>query len=78
MAEVTFDYQNMMEVEGGLGSGELDEIQPRLREAAEELLGNPPGFMRLPPRKYGPRGPRTLSTSVSGDPPWDRWPCTRR
>src|ERR687889_1485972 len=48
MAEVTFDYQNMMEVEGGLGSGELDEIQPRLREAAEELLGNPPGFMRLP------------------------------
>ena len=48
MAEVTFDYQNMMEVEGGLRSGELDEIQPRLREAADELLGNPPGFMRLP------------------------------
>jgi glucose-6-phosphate isomerase len=48
MAEVTFDYQNMMEVEGGLGSGELDEIRPRLREAADELLGNPPGFMRLP------------------------------
>jgi glucose-6-phosphate isomerase len=48
MAEVTFDYQNMMEVEGGLRSGELDEIQPRLREAVDELLGNPPGFMRLP------------------------------
>ena len=48
MAEVTFDYQNMMEVEGGLRSGELDEIQPRLREAADELLGDPPGFMRLP------------------------------
>ena len=48
MAEVTFDYQNMMEVEGGLRSGELDEIQPRLREAADELLGAPPGFMRLP------------------------------
>jgi glucose-6-phosphate isomerase len=48
MAEVTFDYQNMMEVEGGLRSGELDEIQPRVREAADELLGNPPGFMRLP------------------------------
>ena len=48
MAEVTFDYQNMMEVEGGLRSGEMDEIQPRLREAADELLANPPGFMRLP------------------------------
>jgi glucose-6-phosphate isomerase len=48
MAEVTFDYQNMMEVEGGLQSGELDEIKPRLREAADELLGDPPGFMRLP------------------------------
>jgi len=48
MAEVTFDYQNLMEVEGGLQSGELDEIQPRLREAADELLGHPPGFMRLP------------------------------
>jgi glucose-6-phosphate isomerase len=48
MAEVTFDYQNMIEVEGGLQSGELDEIQLRLREAADELLGDPPGFMRLP------------------------------
>ena len=48
MAEVTFDYQNMMEVEGGLRSGELDEIRPRLREAADNLLGDPPGFMRLP------------------------------
>ncbi|MEJ7814832.1 MAG: glucose-6-phosphate isomerase [Rubrobacter sp.] len=48
MAEVTFDYQNLTEVEGGLQSGELDEIQPHLREAADELLGDPPGFMRLP------------------------------
>ena len=48
MAEVTFDYQNLVEVEGGLQSGELDEIQPRLREAANGLLGDPPGFMRLP------------------------------
>ncbi len=48
MAEVTFDYQNLVEVEGGLQSGELDEIQPRLREAADQLLGDPPGFMRLP------------------------------
>ena len=48
MAEVTFDYQNLVEVEGGLSSNELDEVQPRLREAVEELLGSSPGFMRLP------------------------------
>jgi glucose-6-phosphate isomerase len=48
MAEVTFDYQNLVGVAGGLQSGELDEIQPRLRGAADELLGDPPGFMRLP------------------------------
>ena len=48
MAEVTFDYQNLVEVEGGLQSGELDEIRPRLREAADGLLGDPPGLMRLP------------------------------
>jgi glucose-6-phosphate isomerase len=48
MAEVTFDYQNLIEVEGGLQSGELDELGPRLREAADGLLGDPPGFMRLP------------------------------
>src|SRR5215212_4876810 len=48
MAEVTFDYQNLVEVEGGLRSDELDEAQPRLREAAEELLESSPGFMRLP------------------------------
>src|ERR671912_623759 len=48
MAEVTFDYQNLIEVEGGLHSGELDGLRSRLSEAADELLGNPPGFMRLP------------------------------
>lgn len=48
MADVTFDFQNLVEVEGGLEDRELEEIRPRLREAADELLGNPPGFMRLP------------------------------
>ena len=48
MAEVTFDYLNLLEVEGGLTSRELDEVRPRLREAVDELLGNSPGFMRLP------------------------------
>ena len=48
MAEVTFDYGNLVEVEGGLRGDELDEARPRLREAVEELLGSPLGFMRLP------------------------------
>jgi glucose-6-phosphate isomerase len=48
MAEVTFDYQNLMEVEGGLTRGELDEVGPRLQGAVDELLGSSPGFMRLP------------------------------
>lgn len=48
MAEITFDYQNLMEVEGGLQSGELEELRPRLHEAADDLLASPPGFMRLP------------------------------
>jgi glucose-6-phosphate isomerase len=48
MVEVTFDYRNLLEVEGGLKDRELDEIRPRLREAVDELLGSSPGFMRLP------------------------------
>jgi glucose-6-phosphate isomerase len=48
MAEITFDYRNLMEVEGGLRSDELDEVRPRLQQAVDELLGSPPGFMRLP------------------------------
>ena len=48
MAEVTFDYGNLVEVEGGLSSEELDAARPRLREAVQELLGSLPGFVRLP------------------------------
>jgi glucose-6-phosphate isomerase len=48
MAEVTFDYRNLFEVEGGLEDRELDEVRPPLREAVDELLGSSPGFMRLP------------------------------
>ena len=48
MAEVTFDYQNLVEVEGGLTEGDLEGVRPRLREATDELLDSSPGFMRLP------------------------------
>ena len=48
MADVTFDYTNLREVEGGLTDGDLDGARPRLEEAVSKLLGDPPGFMRLP------------------------------
>ncbi len=48
MVRVAFDYTNLTEVEGGIGDGELQELGPRLEEATEDFLENPPGFMRLP------------------------------
>jgi glucose-6-phosphate isomerase len=48
MARVAFDYTNLTEVEGGIGDGELQELEPHLEEATEDFLENPPGFMRLP------------------------------
>lgn len=48
MAEVSFDYKNLMEVEGGIQESELEDIRPRLEEAAKELLEGDPGFMQLP------------------------------
>jgi glucose-6-phosphate isomerase len=48
MAEVTFDYRNLLEVEGGIEDRELEEVQPRLQGAVGELLESSPGFMRLP------------------------------
>ena len=48
MAEVTFDYRNLVEVEGGLTDRDLEGVRPRLREAMDALLWSPPGFMRLP------------------------------
>ncbi len=48
MAEVAFDYTNLREVEGGLTDGDIDGARPRLEEAVGRLLGDPPGFMRLP------------------------------
>ena len=48
MAEVSFDYENLTEVEGGLRRDELDGVRTRLREAVSGFMENPPGFMRLP------------------------------
>jgi glucose-6-phosphate isomerase len=48
MAHVAFDYTSLTKVEGGIEDGELEELRPRLEEAAEELLGTLPGFMDLP------------------------------
>jgi glucose-6-phosphate isomerase len=48
MASVSFDYRNLVEVEGGIRDGELDGIKSRLEEAAGELGEDSPGFMRIP------------------------------
>jgi len=48
VADVAFDYENLMEVEHGLAQRDLDNVEPRLQEAADELLENSYGFMRLP------------------------------
>ena len=48
MADITFDYGNLMEVEGGLTQRDLGELDSRLKDAAGELLESSYGFMRLP------------------------------
>jgi glucose-6-phosphate isomerase len=48
MADVTFDYRNLVEVEGGLTDRDLEGVRPRMQKATDELLGSPPGFMWLP------------------------------
>ncbi|MBA2443332.1 MAG: glucose-6-phosphate isomerase [Rubrobacter sp.] len=48
MAAVSFDYRNLIEVEGGLEEQEIEGIRPRLQEVARELAEQAPGFMRLP------------------------------
>ncbi len=48
MANVVFDYTNLAEVEGGIGDEDLRELNPRLEEAVNGFLEDPPGFMRLP------------------------------
>jgi glucose-6-phosphate isomerase len=48
MANVTFDYTNLVEVEGGISDGELHDLRPRLEEAMTTFLEDQPGFMYLP------------------------------
>lgn len=48
MAEVSFDYRNLIEVEGGIREDELEDIRPSLQSAADELLEGDLGFMQLP------------------------------
>ncbi|HZY64933.1 MAG TPA: glucose-6-phosphate isomerase [Rubrobacteraceae bacterium] len=48
MAEVSFDYKNLVEVEGGIQEDKLEEIRPRLEEATKDLLEGDLGFMQLP------------------------------
>ena len=65
MANVTFDYTNLAEVEGGIIEAELSRLRPRLGEAVDGLLREPPGFMRLP-KTAGLSGPsKALAKAVN-------------
>ncbi|MDQ3913574.1 MAG: glucose-6-phosphate isomerase [Actinomycetota bacterium] len=48
MADVAFDYTNLVEIEGGIVEAELQETGPHLKRAIEDFLKDQPGFMRLP------------------------------
>ena len=66
MAEVAFDYTNLREVEGGLADGDVDGARPRLEEAVDRLLGNPPGFMRLPRKREYVEASASVAEEIRG------------
>ncbi|CAN5604651.1 glucose-6-phosphate isomerase [soil metagenome] len=66
MAEVAFDYTNLREVEGGLADGNLDGARPRLEEAVDRLLGDPPGFMRLPKTREYAEASASVAEEIRG------------
>ncbi|HEX8260399.1 MAG TPA: hypothetical protein VF558_08905, partial [Rubrobacteraceae bacterium] len=66
MAEVAFDYTNLREVEGGLTDGDVDGARPRLEEAVGQLLGDPPGFMRLPKTREYARASVSVAEEIRG------------
>ncbi len=66
MAEVAFDHTNLREVEGGLTDGDLDGARPRLEEAVDQLLGDPPGFMRLPKTREYAEASSAVAEEIRG------------
>jgi glucose-6-phosphate isomerase len=66
MARVAFDYTNLREVEGGLTDGDVDGARPRLEEAVGQLLGDPPGFMRLPKTREYARASVSVAEEIRG------------
>jgi glucose-6-phosphate isomerase len=66
MAKVTFDYETLQGVEGGLGDGDLDGVRPRLKEAVDGFLGDPPGFMRLPKTREYAEASVALAEEIRG------------
>jgi glucose-6-phosphate isomerase len=64
MADVAFDYTNLVEVEGGINDGELQDLRPRLEEAMSTFLEDQPGFMRLPETSEFSNPSKTLAQEV--------------
>ncbi len=63
-AFVAFDHTNLGDSTGGISERELQELRPRLEEAARTLLDNPPGFMRLPRSDESAEPAKTLAGEV--------------
>ncbi len=63
---VAFDYTNLTEVEGGIGEAELRDLRPRLEEAVDGFLQDPPGFMRLPRTTELSESSKALAEEVRG------------
>lgn len=64
MANVAFDYTNLVEVEGGIDDAELRDLRPRLEEAMRIFLEDPPGFMRLPETREFSEPSKALAREV--------------
>lgn len=63
---VAFDYTNLTDVEGGIGEAELRDLRPRLEEAVDSFLQDPPGFMRLPRTTELSESSKALAEEVRG------------
>ena len=64
MANVAFDYTNLADSTEGIGEEELRDLRPRLDEAVNTLLEDPPGFMRLPETNEFSELSKTLAEEV--------------
>ena len=66
MAQVGFDYGNLVEVEGGLREDEISALRPRLEAALEDLKDSTSGFMRIPKETQYAEASAELAEEIRG------------